>query len=91
MAQMFFDYINDHCLEFFCFSCEELFYRDQVEKVSDKFASKLSGHELLGTLILLPSVEGNIYVFKTCRGYLQKRSVPPECTLNGFKYGDLSN
>ena len=81
MAQMFFDYINDHCLEFICFSCEQVFYRDQVEKVSDKFASKLSGHELLGTLTLLPSVESNIYVCKTCRGYLQKCSVPPDLSV----------
>ena len=89
-AVKFFHYINDRCLEFICFSCEQVFYRDQVEKVSDKFALKVSSHQLFGSLTMLPSVESKVFVCKTCKGYLQKLSVPPKCTLNGFKYEEIS-
>ena len=50
VAEQFFDYVNDHCLEFICFSCEQLFYRDQVDKLSEKLASKLAAHNVLRSL-----------------------------------------
>ena len=66
------------------------FYRDQVENVSDKFALKVSSHQIFGSLTVLPSVESKVFVCKTCKGYLHKLSVPPECTLNGFKFEKIS-
>ena len=40
---------------------------------------------------LISSVENKTFVCKTCKCYLQKLSIPPECTLNGFKYDCIAD
>ena len=87
MVEAFFAYFKNHCLDFVCTS--QLFYRDQVCKLSVALRRKIESNNSLRPIKFLKSVNNLNFICKTCNNYLLREKVTPESALNGFNYEDI--
>lgn len=68
-----------------CVSCKRLMYAHMVTKITDKIyqnANKDLFHKYLQTQ---PHPDSPVVVCKTCKGYLQRNKMPPQCQANNLQ------
>ena len=90
VATTWFKSINDHCLEFICTCCDQIYYRHTMQSVTDRLRSAVESTESIhGSLTGVLSVDGKEWISKNCASFLLKKKIPPYSKLNGFDFGDI--
>ena len=85
VAEKWFKLINDSCLQFVCTSCNQVNYRDQVVLLNSDLKDRVSEIADLDMRFIV-SVEGKVWVCRTCKNYIMRGRIPLLSEANGFQY-----